>query len=446
MQNTAIQIPVSTAEVSAATVIVPRGPATPRERNPASPVAIREIARKLFAQADPTVPASHVEVTTRDIPHVYTREIHGGAEKRLFHAIMNGERLFLHGMALGVGASTFVADYARAFNFNCKMRGDPRRIAHLSLTHGTTTVRRFLEALCNAVQAPLTPSEARLSSPLALGKRIIAQADRRRVCAFVIDHVHHASDGMRSAIGDLMMATDPRYSVPFEIDEDTPTRGRIAIVLVDHERPENLFARQPEVLTLLQGAYAALRPFSTLDEVAEALRQADVGLDDLDLADKEDLEITKLVLNASGGLMSSMAGLLRLIDLYATMHGGYRPDLELVNGALGHHRRMVRLLKSRDGAEGSSYRTVSAAAPRRRRQGFPPQRGEAERGGAEKPNRGASAGGKSSRAATLRSKSQAREIAAAEGREMRRKGFSNLPEVAPPVEDAGARGLRRSRE
>jgi hypothetical protein len=439
VHNTAIQIPVTTIETGAATVIVPRGPAAPRERNPASPVAIREIARKLFAQADPTVPASHLRATTRDIPHVYTREIHGGAEKRLFHAVMNGERLFLHGTALGVGASTFVADYARAFNFTCKMRGDPRRIAHLSLAHGTTTVRGFLEALCNAVQSPLTPSEARLSSPLSLGKRIIAQADRRRVCAFVIDHVHHASDGMRSAIGDLMMATDPTYSVPLEIDEDTPTRSRISIVLVDHEPPEKLFVRQPEVLTLLQGAYAALRPFNTAEEVAEALRQADVGLDDLDLADKEDLEITKLILNASGGLMSNMAGLLRLIDLYATMHGGYRPDLELVNGALAHHRRMVRLLKSRGGGEGDSYRTVSAAAPRRRRQGFPPQRGEEERGGAGRSNRGSSAGGKLSRAAKLRSKSEAREIAGAEGRDMRRKGFSNLPEIAPPAEDAGPR-------
>jgi hypothetical protein len=358
---------------------------------------------------------------------VYTRNLHGPLETRLLHTILNGERLFLHGAGLGVGASTFVTDYARAFNLMCKGRGDPRRIAHLSLVTGTTNVRRFLEALCNAVQAPITDSEARLSSTLTLGKRIIAQAERKRICTFVIDHVNHASDGIRSVIGDLMMATDPSYSVPLEIDDDEPARRRISIILVDHVSPEALFQHQPEVLCLLQGAYVVLPPITTLEDLGDLIRQADIGLDDLDLSDAEDREIAKLVLTSSQGLMSNVAALLRLVDLFSMVHGGYRPDLALVNAVLPYHRAMLRLLTGRDEQGGTAYRTVSAAVPRTAGKQLLEKAVPAGReDGGKKLNRRGSA---ATREKVLKVKARGRKTAEAEGRDIRRKGFSNLPDI-----------------
>lgn len=127
------------------TLIRPLTPALSRERGPAHPEVIREIAQRLFDGADPTLPGSHLFASTHDIARVYTTTVHGPLQKRLASTLRNGERLFLHGTALGVGASVFAVDYVRAYNLTCRDRGRPQRIAHIQLRKGVTTVRQFLE-------------------------------------------------------------------------------------------------------------------------------------------------------------------------------------------------------------------------------------------------------------------------------------------------------------
>lgn len=360
LQPAAEQDPVSV------TLVRPLVPALSRERGPAHPEVIREIAQRLFDGADPTLPGSHLGASTRDIARVYPRTVHGPLQKRLASSLLNGERLFLHGTALGVGASIFAVDYVRAYNLTCKDRGRPQRIAHVQLRKGVTTVRQFLEALSHSVQAHPTPSEVRLASPHALGQRILAQAERLRLTAIVIDHVHLASEAIRTAIGDLMMAMDPAYDAPLEID-DRPPRRRIGIVLISHETPEKLFYHEPQVLTLLQGAYEPLRPYTTIEEVTEALQQAGIGLEDMHPDDPQDRLMAERVLEATDGLIVNMAGLLRLVDLLCMANGGCRPDLGIVEAALPYHRRMIRLLQGKDGRGGIAYRTVPNASPKRGR-------------------------------------------------------------------------------
>ncbi len=311
------------------TLVHPLTPALSRKRGPVHPEVIREIAQRLFDGADPTLPVSHLGVSTRDIARIYTTTVHGPLQKRLASTVWNGERLFLHGAALGVGASVFAADYVRAYNLTCKDRGRPQRIAHIQLRKGVTTVRQFLEALCHSVQSHPTRSEVQLASPHVLGLRILAQAERLRLTAMFIDHVHLASEAVRTAIGDLMMATDPAYNAPLEID-DRPPRPRIGIVLISHETPEKLFFHEPQVLTLLQGAYEPLLPYTTVEEVTEALQQAGIGLEDMHPENPEDRLMAERVLEATDGLIVNMAGLLRLVDLLCMANGGCRPDLEHV--------------------------------------------------------------------------------------------------------------------
>jgi hypothetical protein len=398
-----------------------------RARHPVSPDAVRDVARRLFADADPTLPASHIAATTRDIPRCYTDSVHGRLQKQLFHSLTNRERLFVQGAAVGVGASVFMADYCRAFNLRCREMGDPRRVAHLALLTGTTE-RRFLEALCSAVQAPLTAAEARYSSPRALGERIVAQAERLRLIAIVIDHLHNANEPCRSLVGDLMMALDPLYSVPLEVEDALP-RNRLGIVLVDHQAPESLFRDQPEVLALLQGACVVLPPYTSVDSVADFMRQADVGLQDLDLSDEADRLMAERVLEATDGLVASMAGLLRLVDLVGVTTGGYRPDLAVVDAALEHHRRMVKLLRSRASGRAPAFRTV--ARPAAHGGGAKADVGAASpsepASGAAPAHSGAPA--KPGRVKKLKEKADARHLADATRRDMLKRGYSVLPEA-----------------
>lgn len=407
------------------TLVRPLTPALTRERGPTHPEVIREIAQRLFDGADPTLPGSHLGVTTRDIARVYTATVHGRLQKRLASSLQNGERLFLHGTALGVGASVFAVDYVRAYNLTCKDRGRPQRIAHVQLRKGVTTVRQFLEALCHSVQSHPTPSEVRLASPLALGQRILAQAERLRLVAIVIDHVHLASEAVRTAIGDLMMATDPAYDAPLEID-DRPPRRRIGIVLISHETPEKLFSHEPQVLTLLQGAYEPLQPYTTVEKVTEALQQAGIGLEDMNPEDPDDRLMAECVLEATDGLIANMAGLLRLVDLLWMANGGCRPDLGIVEAALPYHRRMIRLLQGKDGRGGIAYRTVPNASPKR---GPSEMEASFSQAKGRKTASGQQVAGE--RATTLKQKRDSRDVAEHERKQMVQRSYKVLPEEAP---------------
>jgi hypothetical protein len=416
--------PLGTDESAAVTLVHPPAPSLPRERNPAHPDVIRQIAQRLFDRADPTLPSSHVDATTRDIARIYTRAVHGPVQTRLANTIRNGERLFLHGAALGVGASVFTVDYVRAYNFTCRDRGSPDRIAHIQLCKGISTVRQFLEALCHSVQSHPTLLELRLASTLTLGRRILAQAERLRLTAIMIDHVHLGSDAVRSAIGDLMMVMDPAYDAPLEID-DHPPRRRIGIVLISHEPPERLFFHEPQVLALLQGAYEALRPYTTVEAITEALQQAGIGLEDMNPGDPEDRLLAERVLEATDGLIANIAGLLRLVDLLCAANGGCRPDLGIVEAALPYHRRMIRLLQSKDSGGRTVYRSVPNALRDDGRRKTTPS--------AEAQGRKASPGppGGGSRVKVLKQKRADRDVADHERKQMVRRPYKVLPEEAP---------------
>jgi hypothetical protein len=173
--------------------------------------------------------------------------------------------------------------------------------------------------------------------------RILGAAARQNVTTLMIAQPSKASAPAREVIGALLHRTDPRYHVdlePHPLGEHARTMG---LVLIDHVAPEVLFRASPDVLLQLKNRVAELRPLNSYDEIAEAMRRADIGLDDLDLGDQEDLDMVHTVAAQTQGLMAQLHPLLELIDVIATASGNVRPSPDLVAAALPLYRRMVDL-------------------------------------------------------------------------------------------------------
>lgn len=319
----------------------PRLPIRSREQTSAAEVA--RIARTLFRHFDPLAGASGM--AGRQLRHFYSPTLLRGraggppVDYQLGATYEQGGRLFLRGESLGVGASTLAADFARAFNTTARERRDPRRAAYLTLTADCATVPRFLDALALALRAPLTATELRLRAPEYIATRLRVACQHQGITTITIDHVSKAGPKVRELIGGLMCAFDPNYTVALDPHDPLDAPSRIGFVLVDHHPPEVLFRSQPEVLLLLDGQTAVLRRYRRPEEVAEALRQAGIGLDDFDLADPEDAETAALVLEQTRGLAVLMAPLLALIDQVARQHS-QRPSPAFVHAVLPYVRRL----------------------------------------------------------------------------------------------------------
>lgn len=315
-----------------------------RPHHPGSGAAITKTAAQLFAECDPTDPKGWRKLLQRELPNIYVPSVLKESNVRwlLGHTVTNGGRLFIHGAAPGVGAKTLAIDYARAFNQAAHARNDPRRIAFLMIGSGTTTVNRLLDDLGTLLQARISHTELR-RGPTHLVMRILGAAARLNVTTLMIAQASKASVAAREVIGSLLHRTDPRYHVDLEPHPLQEHARGIGVILIDHLAPEVLFRPTPDVLLQLKNRVVELRPFNSYAEIADAMRRADIGLDDLDLEDPDDLSMVHTVASQTQGLLAQMHPLLELIDVIATASGNVRPSPELVAAALPLYRRMVDL-------------------------------------------------------------------------------------------------------
>lgn len=394
-----------------------RRPATtePRARVVLDPDAVDALAAKIYAAATPDMPAAYLKQIPQDLTSVYTERVHGRISRYLFQCFAGGTNVFLQGAAVGVGASTMVTDAARLFNQRCRQHGDDRRVVYVRLNHGIATEKDLLESLCSAVQAPLTLWERRLRSTTSIGLRIMHAAQRLGVTSFIFDHVQNASSRARTIIGDLMLHCDSRYHVPLQVEDEMPA-GRIGVVLVSHWDPEDLFRDSEDALVLLKGRMVELAPYKKGEELAEAIRLAGVGLEDLDLRYPEDLSFTEKLHEVTDGLAVNVFGLLQQVGWLATTAGGIRPDEGILKSAIGLHHKMIQLIHAKGQSGRAFYRTMPMQSER-------PGLTKIPDSNAKRPKRGST----SKRENKLKERALQQEDARKEARDIQRHRSVNLP-------------------
>jgi hypothetical protein len=346
-------------------LLQPTNPAPVRRHAPVpSDAAVEQMAERLFSRIDPTAASNVVDLVTRPLPHVYPEHVLQPLDRRLAAVVVNHGRLYLQGERLGVGASMMASDYARAFNTRATQHCDPRRMAYVQIRSGLSNPLKLLDALCEHVRAPLSISEIRFRSTETLARRFVEGTRALRICTLVFDHVHHASPSVLRMLADLMFASDPQYQVPLEPDEHDMSIPRLGFLLVSHVAPEVVFGSVPEVLHLLEGEHAVLTPYSSPDVTAEAIRQAGIGLNDLDLTTLDDCLIAQVAHELTQGLVDQLHPFLRLVDAVARRNSVHRPTLEVFATALPFHRHLrERLLGRADPTlQGASWKDLVARA------------------------------------------------------------------------------------
>lgn len=375
---------------------------------------------QLMGRGDPTDAAAAARVAVRRLPSIYPQGVIRPIDARLRHVVTNGSRFFLQGATVGVGVSRLLTGYANAFNQSAHTAGDPRRIAYVQLTRGCTSIPKFLDALALALRASLSTTEIRFRSSAVLARRIIATARLHGVAVIMIDHVGKAADPVRSMLGDLLRATDPEYTVHWESGEVDSAPWKVGVVLADVAPPETLFRNSPDVLLALDGGTETLQPYTDLSHFAEAVRVADIGLEDFDLNRADDAAMAEELATLTDGLVSRLYPLLQLTDLVARTNGYSRPDLACIDAAADVLPKLVHRTSSPNPfLPGETIHQVRARA------NYDPARlnKDEEEAQEEDPDDDEQPKARKSRSEILREKRQKRYLAQAELRDMSRRTY-----------------------
>lgn len=319
----------------------------PRRGDVPPDAEVRATATRLFARIDPTAPSNVINLVTRRLPHVYPDAVLKPLDKRLAATVTNRGRLYLQGERLGVGASTLVGDYSKAFNLRAAAHRDPRRVAYVQIRAGSNNAVKLLDALCEQIRAPLSITELRFRSIETLARRFVEGIRALRVSTIVFDHLHHASREVLQLVGELMLVSDPGHRVPYEPDEYDLMVPRLGFVLVSYVAPQVLLRPIPELLHLLEGQHAVLHSYASPIVTAEAIRQSDIGLDDFDLATLDDALMAQVAHEVTGGLIDQLHPFLQLVDSIARHNDLRRPTLDSFMTALPYHRHLRELVVGR---------------------------------------------------------------------------------------------------
>jgi hypothetical protein len=402
--------------------------AEPAQRAPSAPDQIRATAARLFEVIDPVDPASYRVVLRRQVRHFFAEAVLGDLDERLATAVTNGLPLYLQGAAEGVGASMLVSDYARAFNFLAHKRGDSRRIAYVPFEEGINTLPKFFRYVARRVRVSPDRVLLRHGGPDDFAAVIFEAAANNNVATFVFDHINKLPPELLGLIGTLMRYANPAYAVEFEPDEQEFTSRPMGVILVDHHKPERLFLHAPDVLLLLEGAHAVLRPYTHVTEVAEAMVQADIGFDQINLGEVNDAAMVKAVMKHTKGLVAHMAPVFARIDAATRERKRERPDLACIQSAIRDHRIMVHL----HGVDvNGEIEYLSAASDGNGSEGTEGDEGPAKVPAPRRPAPTPAAARNAELARELRKKDASTRQAKREGRALANKGHITLPRALP---------------
>lgn len=299
---------------------------------------VRDLGKALFNRKDPFNPADVAELATRRLPSFYAPDFIKEVDSTLVRVLTSGGRLFVRGKAHGVGVTTLLTDLARAFNFRAAKAGYDERVKYVQL-QGITTSKQMVSFLCRQVGCTVTNSDRRLHSLDDLMQRFVVSAANRNISTIIIDHAHNAKGEAREALRALMCVTDPSTHVPLEISEYDELIPQIGVVLASHRSPSQLFKEdRSAVHALASGGEIVVEPFADRHSLAGALRQADIGLDDLQLSDPMDHLMVEWILAVTGGRLSLITPLLQLVDVVGRAYGNVRPNMAFLHAALPFQR------------------------------------------------------------------------------------------------------------
>jgi hypothetical protein len=375
---------------------------------------VRAASKALFGRKDPFNPADVAALSTRRLPSFYAPDFIKEVDSTLVRVLTSGGRLFVRGKAYGVGVSTLLTDLARAFNYRAELAGYDERVLYVQLQEVKSS-KQLMRVLLNAVACPMTNSDARTHPLDTLAERFLVAASRRCISTVIIDHVHNAHGDALSAVGSLMAVMDPSFHVPLHTDEYSELVARVGVVLASHKSPAQLFRHERSALhALVDGGELVVEPFADRASLAAALRQADIGLHDLDLAQNMDELMVEWILAVTGGRLSLITPLLQLVDVVSRAYGNARPNMAFLHAALPFQRSMrerilvwtePKLQKQQDGSWTRPARKWVPAAP------------ESEATPREVKGR----------AATLKEKQKHKDAAHTERRKLNKRRNVNLP-------------------
>lgn len=409
---------------------------------PASIRGVSNIAERLFERYDPTVPSSARSALRLEVQHYYAPSVLRPIDWYVNEVFNHGARLFLQGKCSGVGATTLACDFARAFNYRAGVRGDLRRVLYARFESGTNTIPKFYDTLGLCFRAPLTTTEVRFRSPLYFALRVLTGAAMHGATAIILDHLSETPPKVRAGVAALLQLTDPNFVVSADLGAFVQeVRTRIGVMIVDRVPPQRLFRESPRALLLLENRHQVLRPYQTVEEIGEAMRQAGIGLDDLELAVATDHEMAEMVLQKTQGLPAQITPLLGLISTVAHANGARRPTPALIAQALPFHRSLVDVISvpvtADDVAGERLYGVYASEAPQlperlterqRRRMMSLGAQAELEPvdGGESQSVRRKQSPSRGTRSQHLRARREQRDVAKAEGAAMTRKQHLNV--------------------
>lgn len=342
---------------------------------PAQRVSVAEataVARQLFGEVHPHGPSAEKATVTPVRPFFPKSILRPAADRiplgyTLGETVSNGWPLYLQGAAHGVGASFLALRYAEQFNRSAAAVGDARNAALVRILPKTRTLRHFFDALALGLRAPLTSSELRFRSSAYLAQRVLGAAAQRRTVCLVLDHVHYLEADGREVLAELINVLNPDQHLH---DPETGARPfpRVGLILVSHERHDVLFRDQPNTATSLEGRVAHLPPYTTIEQVGEALELADIGVGRFDPEDEDDRAMAAKVLESTSGLAELMNPFFARMRMIARRKQ-VRPNAAVAHAVVPYQRRLVelreRLADEQPGGREYQVRVITSSRSRR---------------------------------------------------------------------------------
>ncbi len=333
--------PAGAANFASPSVLLARAPAPPVLQSASVDVdLVRSTAARLFERVDPTSVAGAEMLSKRDLPHVYPKSILEAVDKRFAAAVQNRECIYVRGAQRRVGVTSFLCDYARSYNYYAARVGDPRRIAYVKLPRGLSSGTKFLDEVGAGVRASLSISELRFRGTGTIAGRIIDTLRLYRVSVLILDHIQLLPASARTLISDLADKANPVHAVPLELGEYAELQPRIGIVVAGDKDPADIFTKPEETLPYLLATEIVYPSYQTAEDVADALRRSDIGLEDLDAARFDDALLAQYVLELTNGQIHLISRLLQVVDWLARVNRVTRPTLDLFTAAAPFDREL----------------------------------------------------------------------------------------------------------
>lgn len=230
--------------------------------------------------------------------------------------VVNGGAVLLQGAVHGVGSTTFVTDFARAWNFWAEKHRVAERVAYLDLgAHDTP--KQLFDHLGETVGLSITPGEYRRKSPARLARDFIAATIRARQTTVILDHPERVKPEVFSSVLDLMDASQPQTFVPAQTEAYEQWLPRVAFVLVSNAKLGSI-ARDSRVPRLLTMGKVEMKIYEDDEILGEAIRRAGPAFSMVDvIADPGHRQVVHRIRTVTLGRVSLIAPLLQLMDVIA---------------------------------------------------------------------------------------------------------------------------------